>query len=311
MRALARTLDHFFLLRPILFFPAWTSFLAGIWGGRYFGHDNALLPRTVSFAGMMVVLTVIMGCVYVLNQIMDVATDRANEKQFLIANFTISVKHATVQAVVMGVGGLGAAFFMDFHYGIGFSLLILIAGILYNFPPASWKNHAWPGLLTNGLGGMIIYILGWTTAASYTRMLWHAFAYTLAFMAVTLFTTIPDLAGDKKTGKNTFGVRYGIHKTAVLALILETASLAMACIVKDRLLLFPALIAFPFFVVAALRKDISNVVRATKISVAALALAVCVVFPWYAVLLLVVFLLTRIYYKKRFHFSYPNFSGSS
>lgn len=311
MRSFARAFDSFFLLRPILFFPAWTSYLAGIWGGRFFGHDDAFKQHDVSFLWIMFVLTLVMGTVYILNQIQDVETDRANKKQFLIATNAISIKHAFIQAAVMGTGGLGAAFFIDIRTGAGLSLLMLIAGILYNFPPAVCKNHPWPGLLTNGLGGMIIYVLGWTTTASHNSMFWHAVAYTFAFMAVTLFTTIPDIKGDAGTGKNTFGVRYGIPRTAVMALLFETASLSLACALRDWLLLFPALVAFPFFVLAVVRRDMASMMRATKFSVAALALAVCVIFPWYAAILLVIFLATRVYYKYRFNFNYPNFSGSS
>jgi len=303
-------LDVLFLLRPTLFYPIWTFFLAGTWGGMRFGTGVGDLTHPVGPLWVVVGLTLVMGGVFILNQIQDVETDRVNGKLFLLANGIVPVKAAYQEATLMMVCGLALGFWIDFRIGLGFLILVLLSGWLYNYPPTRWKNRPIMGLVVNGMGGLVIYSLGWMVGGGRGFVVFRAVIYALAGVAVFLNTTLPDREGDEKTGKITFGVRYGIKRTVVLALAVEICAVGLALLFRDWLLFFPGLVVLPLFVLSAVKRTLAEVIRATKFSVLALAVAVCVVFPLYLLPVFIVFFLSKWYYGKRFDFNYPSFRSS-
>jgi 4-hydroxybenzoate polyprenyltransferase len=302
--------DYLFLLRPTLFFPVWTYFLAGQSGGARTQKGCIELLHPVHAIWIMAAVSMLMGGVFILNQIRDVETDRMNRKLFLLANGILRVRHAYWEAAILTAASLAAAFWADPLFGMGFVTLFLIAGILYNYPPFVWKNHPLLGIFVNGAGSMLVYDIGWISGGGEQSVPPQAFAYASAVVAVFLNTTLPDRKGDEATGKVTFGVRYGLGCTAFWALAFEALSFVLSLVFKEWLLLIPSALALPFFAVAAFRRKISDTLRATKFAVSALAAAVCLLYPSYLALIAAVFFLSRWYYKKRFHFDYPNFRTS-
>lgn len=301
-------LDRFFLLRPTLFYPIWTFFLAGYWGGDRFGNSSQF-NQIQTFWPVVIGLTFIMGAVFILNQIQDIETDRANKKLFLLANGIISISSAYWESVVCVTMGLILGFLVDFRFGLAFIGLLILSGWLYNYPPTHWKDHPIMGILVNGTGGIIIYSVGWLVGGG-GFIPFRAVAYGLAGVAVFLNTTLPDLEGDRKTGKITFGVQFGVQKTGQWAFIFEMGALITAFILKDWLLFIPAFLVLPFFIHGALNPSIGSILRATKYSVLALALGVCICFPYYLIPVFMVFFFSKWYYQKRFHFNYPSFRSS-
>lgn len=303
-------LDYFFLLRPTLFYPIWTFFLAGCWGGMKFGVGASVFAHPAGPVWVALGLSLVMGSVFILNQIQDAETDRVNGKLFLIANGIVSLKEAYTEAILLGVCGLGISFWIDIRVGLCLLVLLVLSGWLYNYPPAEWKDRPVMGIVTNAVGGLIIYCLGWMTGGGAGIVPLRAAAYTLAGAAVFLNTTLPDIEGDEKTGKITFGVRYGIERTAIWALILETITVGLALLFRDWLLFIPGFLVFPFFILGAMKRTMAEVLWATKFSVLALAAAVCIFFPWYLLPVFFVFFFSKWYYKKRFNFDYPSFKSS-
>jgi 4-hydroxybenzoate polyprenyltransferase len=310
MKKRTAPLDRLFLLRPTLFFPIWTYFLAGQAGGGRFRRGGADFIHPVPSAWIMAALTLLGGSVYILNQIRDQETDRLNRKLFLIANRIVDEKSAFVEAVALAAVSLGAAFWVDLLLGFGFLTLFLITGLLYNYPPTSWKNQAIPGLAVNACGMMLVYDLGWVSGGGDQAFPVQALAYGLATAAVYLNTTLADVKGDSRTGKITFAVRYGLRTTAVWALVFEAGCAALALATSEWMLFIPSAAVLPLFVIAGVRGRFSDTVRATKFSVLALAVSVCVRFPLYLPLIAGVFFLSRRYYRNRFDFDYPNFKAS-
>ncbi len=297
--------DLFFVLRPTLFYPIWTFFLAGLYGGMH-SEMGGLHLRLSHPLWTIAGLTMVMGTVFILNQIEDKETDRANGKLFLIANGIVTLRAAYIEAMLLGVAGSILGFVNHRFIGLGFVLLLLLSGWLYNYPPSVWKNHPVMGMVTNGTGGLIIYCLGWNTGGGEGIPLRVA-AYTLAGASVFLNTTLPDLNGDRETGKITFGVRYGVGPTAVLALVLEFIVVLLSLYLRDWFLFIPAIAVLPLFIYGAWKRTVADVVRATKYSVLALAASVCIVFPLYLIPVFFVFFFSRWYYRKRFNFDYPSF----
>ncbi|MBN2030743.1 UbiA family prenyltransferase [bacterium] len=303
-------LDYLFLLRPTLFYPIWTFFLAGYLGGMKLEKIGGSLIPSMSLIEVVIGLTGLMGSIFILNQIRDIETDRANNKLFLLANGIVPVKHAYWEAVFLVMIGLTIGFLADLRIGFGFLILTLLSGYAYNYPPTQWKDRPIMGIVTNGTGGLIIYCLGWITGGGREIVPLRVIPYTLAGAAVFLNTTLPDVEGDAKTGKITFGVRFGIKATSFWALVLEILTVGFALLFRDRLLFIPALLVLPLFVLGALKPNLSNVMRATKFSVLVLAVVVCFYFPWYFVPIFLVFFLSKWYYRKRFDFNYPSFKSS-
>jgi 4-hydroxybenzoate polyprenyltransferase len=303
-------LDRFFLLRPTLFFPIWIYFLAGLAGGARFRHGSPDFIHPIAPVWILAALTLLGGAVYILNQIQDRETDRLNGKLFLIANGVVDERQAFIQAAALAAVALGAAFWIDLLLGFGFLTLFLITGVLYNFPPTSWKNIPVPGLAVNACGMMLVYDMGWVSGGGDQAFPVQALAYGLGTAAVYLNTTLPDIKGDARTGKITFGVRYGIRNTAVWALIFEAACAVMALATDEWMLLLPSAAVLPLFAAAAASGKLPDSLRATKFSVLALAVSVCVRFPLTLAPVAAVFFLSRWYYRNRFGFDYPNFKAS-
>jgi 4-hydroxybenzoate polyprenyltransferase len=306
----AELLDSLFLLRPTLFFPVWTYFLAGRYGGARAPGASPHPLHPAHAVWIMAALSMLMGSVYILNQIQDMETDRRNRKLFLLANGIVPVRRAYAEAAVLAAASAGFAFWVDPLFGLGFVTLFLLAGILYNYPPTAWKNRPIPGIFVNGAGSMLIYDIGWVAGGGAQELPAQAFAYAFAVIAVFLNTTLPDRQGDGATGKVTFGVRYGLGVTAIWALAFEAGSFALSLILREWLLFIPSALALPFFVRAAVRRRLPDTLAATKFAVSALACAVCVAYPGTLIPIAAVFFLSRWYYRKRFGFDYPNFRAS-
>ena len=309
MRGGIAILDYVFILRPTLFYPIWTFFLAGVWGTRFIsGHEDGALISPGLFwiaAG----LTALMGSIYILNQIQDAETDRINSKLFLIARGIVPVRAATIEALLLAVVSLGFGFWVDYRVGMGFLFLFLL-GLLYSYPPARWKNRPYLSLISNGLLAVVCYSVGWMAGGGERFLQPHMAGYFLAGAAVYLNTTLPDIDGDRRTGKITFAVRHGLRSTLCWALVLEVLAIAIAGFCRDWLLLVASVAVCPLFFLSVLQRSVPAAVRATKMSVVVLTAVVCVFFLLTLIPVFAVFLLSRWYYKKRFDLDYPNFKST-
>lgn len=321
MKRIVRLFDFFFVLRPTLFFPVWTVFAAG-----YLANHPAELNLFNGAAGqdghvgtavspllVACLLTLLMGGVFVLNQLHDVATDRQNKKLFLIAHGHISPLAAKVEAVLLVVIGVGAASVLGVEWGILFLGILILTGVLYNCRPFTWKDRPWLGLVANAAGALLIFIAGWWAGEialrKTLRVVVHATPYMAAVSAVYLYTTLLDADGDRLTGKVTFGVKYGNKITTIAGAVLETLSLALAWWLQDRVMLYPALLSAPFFVLAAIRQQEGDIHRAIKLPILFLAIAVCFEVFEYFLLLVFVYFFSKWYYRYRFGIVYPSFAN--
>jgi 4-hydroxybenzoate polyprenyltransferase len=122
---------------------------------------------------------------------------------------------------------------------------------------------------------------------------------------VYLATTVPDVEGDRRTGKRTPAVQWGERPTMVAAAILVLIAICLAALVGDKYLALAGLAALPFFVGGVVRP--SRAVGAAKAAVGALSIAAAIAYPAYLILLISGFAGTRLFFRWRFGISYPNF----
>lgn len=296
--------DYVFLVRPTLMYPIWIYFLCGFWSGQRWpvvAHVTTLHAVMIGTG-----LTLVMAAVSIFNQIRDAETDRINRKLFLICDGHVPVRTAYIEALICGLLGVAIGWMAELRAGVMLAFALFMAGYLYSFPPARMKDRPIGGLLVNGFGGLIVFILGWISAGGAGWFPLRSLTYFGGFSAVMLNTTMPDMKGDRETGKITFPVKYGVRPTVIWALIVEVITVCAAFYFHEWILFFPGLAMVPFFIYALTKKHVADVIRATKYSVFAMAIAICWVFPWFLIPMWLIFFGSRWYYRKRFGFDYPN-----
>jgi 4-hydroxybenzoate polyprenyltransferase len=89
-------LDYIFILRPMLFFPGWSTMLAGYFIGTKrqwfppFEQPANLTEIVLLISG----LALLMGSTFILNQLNDIESDRRNRKLFIISDGSVTEKTA-------------------------------------------------------------------------------------------------------------------------------------------------------------------------------------------------------------------------
>lgn len=302
------------MMRPTLFFPVWTVFLGGYHAKTIFDPGNASESAGAFHTGLIfaiaILLSLMMGAIFIFNQITDIETDRKNNKLFFIANNIINKKNATAEGTLLSIIALGIAFIIDYKLGLIFILIFISCGIIYSFKPFSWKDKPILGVIANFLGGWSVAACGWIAAgASNWMFVIHAIPYAVGLVAVYLLTTLPDIPGDRSANKITFGVRYGQKVTIYWAVGFELVTVVLAFLLHDYILFLPALAAFPLFLIAAAKQNMNDVLRAIKFTVLFASLAVCVKYPVYFAVIVFVFFFSKWYYRKRFDLEYPRFAA--
>jgi 4-hydroxybenzoate polyprenyltransferase len=304
---MAKFFDYIFVLRPTLIFPVWTVFLANYRFDLYQTEKNVTSVSSLIWVGL---LGLLIGSVYIINQLKDIITDQKNEKLFIIADGHMSQRQAIVEAVLLTIAVLAIALKLDLLVGLIFIGIFIIIGIFYNINPFSWKDKPLMGIISHILGGIAVASAGRICAgADSWHLLLYAPAYAFAVVSIYLLTTLADIEGDRLIHKITFGVNYGFRVTTWTALILEMVTILLTFLMHDWLLFIPALLAFPLFLQATITQKIENVDIAIKFTLLFASLAVCWKFPFYLLAMLVTYIFSKWYYRIRFNIEYPKLTA--
>ncbi len=293
-------LDYIFFLRPALHPPAWTIVILGYFAG----------PAPVEPLGVLIWLMLLSsgaaGWAYIVNQIADIESDRVNGKLFFLPQGLISLRASYIFAAVIFAVTLAGAFRLGDNFGVLFFIGLLM-GYIYSGMPFYGKNRPIIGTLLNGLAyGIMPFIAGFAGAGGgMLEGMVRSIPYFFSVAAVSVGTTFPDMEGDSKTGKITPAVALGARSSIFLMCVLLVLAIAGSVATGDTFLLVSAAASLPFYAYAALRSDANAAVAAAKISILALSLAACYRFWPYAIILLALFVITRIYYRFRFDMVYP------
>lgn len=297
--------DYFFVLRPVLWLPVWTVSLLGARSALRHQAGTTLGTRS----NLLLILTgaLLFGAVYLLNQIFDIESDRVNRKLRFLPEKLISVTAAVRETVLLNMAALIVAFSVSIQTG-WLAASIVILGILYSAPPFRLKNHPLGGLLANMLAhGSIVFWLGWSFIGklSGTAVL-QSLPYFLSVGGIYLNTTVPDIPGDARAGKRTLAVIWGPKWTRLLAVLLVTTAALAAYRVHEVPLLVAALASLPPFLLALLQNSTRLTILSTKLALVVLSAFACYYSPPYLLILIVGFLATRLYYRRRFGLVYPS-----
>jgi 4-hydroxybenzoate polyprenyltransferase len=297
-------LDYIFFLRPVLLPPVWTIALLGTVGGPASGAMS-----TWRWLAFFLHLTCLYGGVYTLNQIRDIESDRRNRKLFFLPEGIIPPRAAWGFTAAVDL----AALLLSVRFGrwhVVLTVMVMALGVAYSVGRRPWKNRPWLGFLANALGhGPLVYLLGQTAFSPSAAIRWcSSIPYFFAVGAVFLATTIPDVAGDRASGKTTASVVLGGRSVMAAATMLVLASTVLAAALGDYRLAVAAVVALPVFVWSTAQAG-EYAAGAAKAGVGFLSIAAVVAYPLYLILLLTGFVATRLFFRWRFGVTYPTLSA--
>lgn len=317
MNLLLKALDYVYLTRPILFFPGWTTLIAGYFCATGESHSGFPILATVTpvwwstpFILSIIALGCAMGGGAILNQLKDVETDQKNKKLFILDNKFVPVSHAYIESIILLITSLLIAIKLGWSV-LGVMLTgILIAGYVYNFPPFNLKNSPLGGLWANMMMGWLVFVFGWVLIKpANLPMLLLSLPYLFYNTALYLLTTLPDMEGDIATKKITFPVKYGFKNTLRISFFLYILTITGAVLNSDGFLFPVTIAASPFFLHALIQKTLKPVISAVKFGIFFFSLGICVKFPPLLGMIVLAFFVTRFYYNQRFGIEYPTFKG--
>ena len=307
MRQLACAFDYLFILRPTLFFPVWTIYGAGYFAALRANPGGDPVAPTHDPLAFAISLTLLMGSVFILNQIVDARIDRENNKLFLVANGHIPKALAIAEALLLLLVALAIALAGGLSFVVLSVAIFIVTGVLYSLPPFKFKDRPIAGLVTNSLGAVLIFMAGWWAhSMAFESSLLRAVPYAAAVAAVYIYTTLLDKSGDAQFQKITFAVKFGDAAAIWFGALLEVVSFAAAWWFYDAIIFYPALFSAPLFLWAAIRRRQQDVIRAIKWPILFLAIFVCFLWPPYFLILLFTFYFAKWYYYFRFDLIYPS-----
>ncbi|MGH1366038.1 MAG: UbiA family prenyltransferase [Calditrichia bacterium] len=317
MQPILRALDYLFLTRPILFFPGWATMMAGYLAARGELHLTSILehgltihgaPEKLLHAGAY--LAFAMGSGAILNQIHDIESDTLNSKLFILGKGCVSVRHAYIESVLLLALSIVLAWWLNTASGLMLIFSLFWAGYVYNFRPFAFKNYPIRGLIANMGMGWSVFVMGWLAFRPFDlEGLYASLPYLFYNTALYLITTLPDLEGDRETGKQTIAVVYGLKATLWYSLGCLVLAILSAAWLRDALLFLVGVTALPFLIPAVISGKVAPAVRAVKLGIFFFSIGICIKFPGFLVMIVAAYVLTRYYYKRRFDYDYPNFKG--
>lgn len=316
MKKLLKPFDYLFVLMPVHFFVVWAVFLAGFFVQSEFGvaateamGNHAAAGDSRAFLWIGAALTLLMGAIFVVHQVMDRDSEEKKKEIFLITRGEITPRAALFESAFFILVSLVLGFLLRAEVGLLFIALLLLAGFLYNFQPFSWKDKPVLSLITNLAAAFLIFASGWLIRGDLSAgLLVHALPYLAMITAIYLFAT---LSGEKESSQ---GRSRASQMRLYGGLSLQVFALIVAYLLNDEVIFYPALFALPFFTWSALYPARAEILRTVKYSVMLLTLTICVkwivVYSNYLFFFIVVgvYLGSKVYYKLRLGINYPSLS---
>jgi len=293
--------DAFFILRPTLFFPSWTFFLAGYLRGE--GNSAYFLLVWIAAA---------LGASFLLNQLSDSREDQANRK--LLAHWSELLSHRFIisEIVILVIFVIAGGVIAGAELSFLLAMFFIVAGFMYNFPPIRLKARPILGIVSCSIGIWIGYLIGARAAnVVYSEAVLPGLAYAIAGAAVSLLTHVPDLDGDQQTGVRTFPVVFGKKRTGLWALILVCISAFYAMAVQEYALAVAAIISLPFFITFYVNTKVSAAELAVKVAILSLAILIGFVWPPFLLMIGIYYFFSRWYHRERLGIDYPSFRSAA
>ena len=288
-------LDYLYLLRPTLFFPGITIYLYG-------AREN----NSFSIISIFVII-LLLSTVYLTNQLYDIETDRINNKLYFLPRGIISIRSAKIFNLMICTI---MVFLLLFYTNCIFLFIIIFAfiimNILYNIPLFNWKGKPLQSALSSFLGGSLGYLAGlYSIPNNFSSIsIINSLPYAVCILSGALMTMIPDMEGDKRENKKTIPILIGSSNTLLMVLFINLINIAISVTLNTEEVLVVSIISSSIALYGYIRKQYKNTIN-IKISILSLSLLICFDYPLYLGIIIIYYILTRLYYHKRFNIIYP------
>ena len=299
-----RALDYLFAGRPLLHLPVWSIYLVSLHYHFELAHSSFGWGNLI----IMILLSMAAAGAYFVNQIYDEQSDALNDKLGFLQRGLVSRTGLWIGFIACSLISLVGAGLISLQMLVVFAQLVAL-GFIYSAPPFRLKDRPVWGLLANayGFGWLIVLtvvpdfgmhnlgLIGWD----------NPFYFMAAVGSIYVLTTIPDMAGDRLTGKQTIAVIWGVRSSLLLALMLDIAATYIAWRSSYGWLFYLAAIAAFAVLPNVLVPHDRSILLAAKLPILLLTLLAGYFFPVYLVFIVALIFVTRIYYSKRFQIIYP------
>lgn len=294
-----KVIDFIFAARPMLLLPVWSIYLLAFkLRYPYQAWDDSNTLALVS-------LTLISAGAYYINQIFDYDSDLINQKIGFLQKDIISRSQMMAAYLSVSVVSIIAAFCSDFMTAL-IIILIGLLGLAYSASPLRFKDRPIGGLLANVIAyGILVPLTAVTDIGGDIHLIYIIFYFSLIVGAGYLLTIIPDRDGDLKTGKLTLAAGLIDRQIIMRGLALLIISLLMAFLIFNAFLVAISTVSICLFIIALLTPDEKVILFTCKLPILLVSLLAGYYFPAYLVFMLVLLVMTRLYYKKRFDIIYP------
>ncbi len=314
MNLFVKVIDFIFLLRPTLLLPVWAFFLIGVHTSNFktLFDLKPVLTLDTHIIGGLFAYSLLMGAVYVMNQIYDIETDKRNKKLFLLSEGHIGLNSAWIYTAVLVILSYAIikVLFVNNSKIYWIWALSLALGIMYNVPPLKLKGKPILDLISNSIGYGALNVMFGMAATGYSgsvyKMINLVLPYVFAVGAVFLLTTIPDIPGDREAKEFTTGVVLGPRATSLFALILMVFAFLTSTLLRSPIIFYPSLISIPLYLRAFLHPDDTTVKVAYRLSAGVFAIVLSIKIPLYFLLGVLTFIALKLYYRWRFQLNYPS-----
>jgi 4-hydroxybenzoate polyprenyltransferase len=190
------------------------------------------------------------------------------------------------------------------------SVASIFLGVIYSCKPSFLSGRPFADFIANALGfGVIAFGAGWGLAGrafSTPVFFIAALPYFLLMCAGSISSTVPDMIGDRETGKKTTAVYLGEKPAHYLATLFIVLAAAASIIDKDAIAGTCALAALPIYLLQIFFPCKLFVESTYKAGGALCMLAAVCIMPVFLFAGLIVFLATWIYFRVRHKASYPS-----
>ncbi len=296
--------DLFFAARPMLHIPVWSIYLVSLHyhhelsGGR-FDWQNLL---------MLVCLSLMTAGSYWWNQVHDVDSDQENRKLGFLQRGLLNRTEMTAAFLVCSVIALALTPAYSTLVFAVFAQAFFLS-FAYSAPPMRLKDRPFWGLFANawGIGFLVPFcVMPEMTVHNAGLLGWdNPIYFFLAVASIYAITTIPDIAGDKLSGKRTIAVLFGKQVSLLIALALVLLSAVVAYRSGFILLCLLSLVSGLTVLAAIVTRSERVTLAAAKTPILLLSLLAGYFYPVYLLFIIVLVAVTRLYYARRFNMTYP------
>jgi chlorophyll/bacteriochlorophyll a synthase len=208
------------LMKPITWIPLIWGVVCGAAssGGYSWTLDNVLKVA----ACMLMSGPLLTGYTQTLNDFYDREIDAINEPYR-----PIPIPQVVTQIVVLLLGGIGVAYFLDRVSGHDFPIMtcLTLGGIfiayIYSAPPLKLKQNGWLG--NYALGASYIALPWWAGHALFGELNWKiailTLIYSLAGLGIAIVNDFKSVEGDRALGLKSLPVMFGITTAAWICVI--------------------------------------------------------------------------------------------